>query len=402
MTSIVTGMPARDPHEARRAATTLELFFDLVSVIAIAAVTAGFHHAISAGHGLEALPRFVFLFLAIWWAWMNYTWFASAFDGDDTVYRLLVMAIMGGELVFAGGAEYIFETLDFSFGLLGWIVMRLGMVCLWLRAAAGGTEYRATALRYAAGIASAQVFWTLLYFIAEPASALFYAGALLCFLVEWSVPPFAERARVTPFHRHHIIERYGLLMIISLGEVVLSIAIGFGYLFAEKPNPAAALVSVSALIIVFSIWWVYFCEREHLPSRDFATAIIWGYGHVFIFMATAALGAAVAASIDVATQKADVAQPEVSRYLGAAMALGAAALWATRDRALRLPPRLSAALPVMALVFLVAGLLGWPVWAFALLSVAAVVWRAPHAFAGPDGTRLEADVSGHRSHGESN
>jgi low temperature requirement protein LtrA len=147
----------RDPHEPHRASSTLELFFDLVSVIAIAAVTAGLHHAIAGGHGIDALPRFVFLFLAVWWAWMNFTWFASAFDNDDVFHRILTMMIMGGALIFAGGAAHIFTTLDFSFGLLGWIVMRAGMVGLWLRAAAEAPEYRATCLRYAAGIALAQV-----------------------------------------------------------------------------------------------------------------------------------------------------------------------------------------------------------------------------------------------------
>ncbi len=138
-------------------------------MIAIAAVTAGLHHAISQGEGLEALPRFVFLFLAIWWAWMNFTWFASAFDNDDALYRVLVLVILCGALIFAGGAGQIFEGLDFSFGILGWVIMRLGMVGLWLRAAAGSPEHRTTALRYAAGIALAQVLWSALYFSTTPA-----------------------------------------------------------------------------------------------------------------------------------------------------------------------------------------------------------------------------------------
>ncbi|MEZ5779332.1 MAG: low temperature requirement protein A [Paracoccaceae bacterium] len=369
-------MPARDPGETHRAATTLELFFDLISVIAIAAVTAAFHHAIAEGHGMVALPRFVFLFLAVWWAWMNFTWFASAFDNDDTLYRILVMVIMCGALIFAGGAGFIFETLDFQFSLLGWIVMRLGMVGLWLRAAAGCPEYRRTALRYAAGIAVAQVCWTIFYFSTTPGSLPFFILAGICFLVEWSVPPFAERVKATPFHRHHIIERYGLLMIISLGEIVLSVSHGFGALFGDHPSAEAAFVSVSALVIMFSIWWIYFCEEEHLPRSAFGTAFIWGYGHVFIYMATAALGAAIAASIDVVTHHAHASQHEVSRWLGASLALGSVALWATRDRALDLPPRLSLALPVMAVAFAAAGLLGLPVWAFALLSILTVLWRA--------------------------
>ena len=66
------------------------------------------------------------------------------------------MVIMGGELIFAGTAGHIFETLDLGLGIFGWIVMRSGMIGLWLRAAAGSPEYRTTAERYAAGIPVAQ------------------------------------------------------------------------------------------------------------------------------------------------------------------------------------------------------------------------------------------------------
>ncbi len=367
----------RDPHEPHRAATTLELFFDLVSVIAIAAVTAGLHHAIADGHGFDALPRFVFLFLAVWWAWMNFTWFASAFDNDDVFHRILTMVIMGGALIFAGGAAHIFTTLDFSFGLLGWIVMRAGMVGLWLRAAAEAPGYRATCLRYAAGIALAQVGWTVTYFATAPGSPAFFAAGAFCFLLEFSVPPVAESVGATPFHRHHIIERYGLLMIISLGEIVLSVSHGFATLFGGHPSAAAALVSVAALVIVFSVWWLYFCEAEHLVTTRQPTALIWGYGHVFIFMATAALGASIAASIDVATHHGEARPQDVSAWLGGALALGAAALWLTRDRVLDLAPRHRPALPAMAVAFAAAGAAGLPVWAFALLCVVAVIWRAP-------------------------
>ncbi len=376
MTALIRPLRARDPQEHHRVSTTLELFFDLVTVIAIAAVTAGLHHALSEGHALEVLPRFLFLFLAIWWAWMNFTWFASAFDNQDKVFKLLVMLIMGGQLLFAGGAVEIFQTLDFSYGLLGWIVMRLGMVCLWLRAARANPSHRTTALRYAAGITFAQACWTLFYFATEPASTAFFIAGGLCFVVEWCVPPFAESANVTPFHRHHIIERYGLLMIISLGELVLAIAHGYGFLYGGHPSWQAAVVSTAALVIVFAIWEVYFCEVEHLPRSDFATAFIWGYGHVFIFMSTAALGAAIAASIDVAAHQAHASQASVSAALGLAFAVWAGALWLARDRALTLPLGLKIALPCMASIYLIAGMLGAPVWVFAALAVVMAIWRA--------------------------
>ncbi|MGL4281934.1 MAG: low temperature requirement protein A [Albidovulum sp.] len=370
-------MRPRDPHEHHRVATTLELFFDLVTVLAIAAAAAGFHHSISEGHGLEGLPRFAFLFMAIWWAWMNFSWFASAFDNDDAIYRILLMVIMGGELIFAGTTAHIFETLDIGLGVIGWIVMRIGMICLWLRAAAGGPDYRRTALRYAVGIALAQVYWVCLYLFVDSASPWFYAIGFTGFAIELAVPVYAESARQTPFHRHHMIERYGLLMIISLGEIVLSVAHGYGLLNDTESPFAVARVATSALVIVFSVWWLYFADEEHMPRTDVTHALLWGYGHVFIYAATAAMGAALAASVDVAAHEAHTTQAEVSRWLGMSMALGSATLWFVRDRMYRLPGRIALALPVMAAVFLIAGFLGLPVWVFAILAVLTVIWRSP-------------------------
>ena len=87
-------MRARDVHQPHRAATSLELLFDLVTVIAVASAAAGLHHAIADGHATDGVVRFAMAFFGIWWAWMNYTWFASAYDNDDVLFRLLTLAIM--------------------------------------------------------------------------------------------------------------------------------------------------------------------------------------------------------------------------------------------------------------------------------------------------------------------
>lgn len=369
-------LPARDPDEPHRTATQLELFFDLVSVIAIASATAGLHHAISEGHGLEKLPIFIFLFIGIWWAWMNFTWFASAFDNDGPVYRLLVMLIMCGELVFASGAGHIFETYDFSWGLWGWCIMRIGMAALWIRASANH-EYRVTTLRYAFGILIAQACWIAFYYatLGGPAG-LFYGLGAVCFLIEFSVPVFAEKARTTPFHRHHMIERYGLLTIISLGEIMLAISLGFTQLYGGHASWQPVSTALSALVIVFSLFWIYFDEKEHLPSREFMTVFVWGYGHVFIFGAIAALGAGIAAELDLVTDHSHVTQAAVAWWLGVPMAVFFLSLTLTRDRFFLLGGR-GIALPVMALVAVIAAALGLGSWAFAAIAVVAVLWRVP-------------------------
>jgi low temperature requirement protein LtrA len=377
MQALLRPLRPRDPAESHRVSTTLELFFDLIIVIAIAAVTEGLHHAIADGHGVEALPQFVFLFLAIWWAWMNFTWFASAYDNDDTFYRLLVMLIMAGALIFAGGAGYIFRTMDFSYALLGWILMRVGMIALWLRAAAGHPGQAVTAYRYAAGITAAQVGWTAMYFSTVPGTPMFFVLSTLCFLIEWATPVYAESAKGTPYHRHHIIERYGLLMIISLGEIMLSISHGFGALFTDHPSYHAALVSAAALVIVFSIWWVYFCEAEPLRTKSLRVALVWGYGHVFIFMATAALGAGVAALVDVVSGHGHTSGAYAASWIGVSLALGSLALWITRDRVLDLPAGRKSALLLVAAACLLGAALGAPIGVYVLISVAAVALRAP-------------------------
>ena len=368
-------LPARDPNDHHRVATPLELFFDLISVVAIAAITAGLHHAISEGHGLEKLPIFVFLFIAIWWAWMNFTWFASAFDNDGPLYRILVMLLMGGEVLFAGGAAYMFETGDFSWGILGWTVMRIAMTALWFRAAAN-TAYRTTCLRYAFGVLFAQLLWIIFYVTAEPGTLTFYAAGIAIFLVEFAVPLVAERARATPFHRHHIIERYGLLTIISLGEIILAISLGFGALYGEHPSFGPVFTAVAALVMVFCLFGLYFCEKEHLASTKFLTTFIWGYGHVLVFGAIAALGAGVAAELDLATHHSHVSQATVAWWMGGPLALFLAGLWLVRDRSRPLGWR-GPALPAVAALCLAAAALGLPSWAFAVLSLAALVWRVP-------------------------
>ena len=97
------GLVRRDSNEVHRAATPLELLFDLVSVIAIATAAAGLHHAIAEAHIADGVIKFACAFFAIWWAWMNYTWFASAYDNDDTLFRVLTMVIMSGSLTMAAG-----------------------------------------------------------------------------------------------------------------------------------------------------------------------------------------------------------------------------------------------------------------------------------------------------------
>ena len=155
----VRRMSGRNPDEAHRASTPLELLFDLTFVVAVARAGIELRDALAQGHAGHALAGYAVVFFGLWWAWVNFTWFASAYDTDDVPYRLLTLLQMAGVLVFAAGIPAAFEHFDFVKTVVGYVIMRLALVAQWLRAARGHPEGRAGTLRYAAGVTVVQLCW---------------------------------------------------------------------------------------------------------------------------------------------------------------------------------------------------------------------------------------------------
>ncbi|MEU5876446.1 low temperature requirement protein A [Spirillospora sp. NPDC047279] len=296
-------MTARAIDEPHRAASPLELLFDLTFVVAVAAVTVQLAHEIADGHALSGLVPFLQVFFAVWWAWMNFTWFASSYDTDDVAYRLLTLVQMGGVLVLAAGVPAAAEDSDFRAITLGYFLMRIALVAQWLRAGVEDPAGRRTALRYAAGITALQAGWILRLVLAET-GALPSAAQLPSFVVlaalELSVPWWAERTSPTNWHPHHIAERYGLFTIILFGESVLAASNGVGgALEAAGPSVPLIVIAVSGLVLLFGLWWLYFLTPagEGLSDRR-DRSYLWGYGHYVLFAALAALGAGLEVAVE--------------------------------------------------------------------------------------------------------
>jgi low temperature requirement protein LtrA len=289
-------MGSRDTSEEHRASTPLELLYDLCFVVAIARAATLLHHAVSHGGAGHAVVSYVLVFFAIWWAWMNFTWFASAYDNDDVVYRVLVFVQMAGVLILAAGVPRAFEHRDFDVVMLGYLVMRSALATLWLRAAHHDAEGRAIARRYAAGVSLAMVGWIAVALIGWPVWAFFVMG-----VVELLVPAWSERAggAHTPWHPEHIAERYGLFTIIVLGETILSSSVAFQVVVDERSGDlTAVLTAVGALLTVFSMWWIYFAKPAAPRLLSNRIAFPWGYGHFVVFGSAAAVGAGVAVMVD--------------------------------------------------------------------------------------------------------
>ncbi len=301
-----TTMSGRDPHESGRVATTLELLFDLTFVIAYSVAASELAHFLAEDHIVSGLLGFGFATFAITWAWINFSWFASAYDTDDWKYRLTTMVQMVGVLIVALGIPAVYASIDAGGDIdntvvvLGYIVMRVAMISQWLRAAAQDPARRSACLTYAGFILVAQIGWVALMLATVDLKANLICAGLLV-LIEMAGPYVAEARRGgTPWHAHHIAERYGLLVIICLGESLIGTIAAMGVIIGPEGSGFSAefaAMGLAGVALTFGMWWIYFVvpQGEVLhkrPERGFG----WGYGHLFIFGSVVAAGAGLHAA----------------------------------------------------------------------------------------------------------
>lgn len=327
---LVRPLAPRDPQEAHRVASPLELFTDLCYVVAIAQAALTLEHEIAEGHPAHGLVWFGVSFFAIFWAWLNFVWFNSAYDPDDTVNRLLTLLQVFGSLVLAAGVPRIFDE-DFTLGVIGYVIMRVGLVLMWLRAAAGHPERRATALRYAYGLVAVQTVWVVALLVTGGHLPLWLF--LVAIALDFAVPVVAESAGTTPWHPHHIAERYGLFFIIVLGETILSVTLALQQAFDESDPPADLwFVVAGGVLITFSAWWLYFARDNAgiLTGND--VGYTWGFGHYVIFASAAAVGAGLSARIAFYGHHAEVSDLVSSAFVTGPVAAALAALWIVNVR----------------------------------------------------------------------
>jgi low temperature requirement protein LtrA len=360
-------MRPRDPGESGRTASTLELFFDLVFVVAVSVASVELHHALTEDHVVDGLVSYAMVFFAIWWAWMNFTWFATSFAVDDWLYRVLTFVQMAGVLVLAAGVEPVYADQDFRVVIVGYVIMRVAMVAQWLRAARSGGETRRTCLTYAGGIAVVQVLWIAM--LALPHDVL-PAAFVVLLLAELAVPVVAERTATTPWHPHHITERYGLFTLILLGESLLGSANAIFEALHEDADLGPLLaVATLAFVTTAALWWIYFWPPHHHAITSLGSSLRYGYVHYLVFAAAGALSAGIEVEIDVLTDHSKLSDVAAAFTVTVPVALFVLGIWwiALRDHADRV---VNTAVPVGALLVLLDPVLPIP---FALTSIVLVV-----------------------------
>lgn len=296
-----------DTKEERHA-TWLELFYDLVFVVAVSQLA----HNLKEDISLSGLLGFVFLFIPIWWSWIGTTFYANRFDSDDIIHRLLVGVQM---LTAAAMAVNIHHGLGesspgFAFA---YALGRAVLVVEYIRAGRHIPLARPLTTRYAIGFAIASFLWLI--------SALFpipwrFALWGLGIIIDFATPLTARKFQLgLPPHASHLPERFGLFTIIVLGEAIIAVVNGVSQ---QKWDVLTVISAIFGLIIAFSWWWVYFDNLGGTPIETartqgkVGTANIWLYTHLPLVIGIAATGVGVE---KILLSQPTVALPDNQRWL---------------------------------------------------------------------------------------
>ena len=240
--------------------TPLELFFDLVFVLAITQCTA----LMAADPSWEGLARGLLILGVLWWSWVGYAWFTSVVDPEEGVVRLTIFAAMGGLLVVALCVPEAFDDSALLFAC-AYGVVRAAQIVLFVVASRDDP-----ALRHAVtGLAISTAVGVGILMAAALADGALQGGLwALALLLDMAGPAFIDPSgwKLAP---SHFAERHGLIVIIALGESIVAIGVGSEGIAVGTGEVLAALLGVA---VAAALWWLYFDVVALVAERRLANA----------------------------------------------------------------------------------------------------------------------------------
>ncbi len=275
--------------DEERHATWLELFFDLVFVVAVAELA----HKLSDNISPSGFFAFVLLFVGVWWAWVGETFYDTRFDTDDPVHRLLTVLQMFAVVALAINVHDGFGATGTGFAL-SYVAIRAVLVVQYLRAGRYVPDARPLTDRFARGFALAALLWVMTTLLPSPWRFVLVGVALA---VDFGTPIFAGRlhAQLAP-SSSHLPERFGLFTIIVLGEAIVAVVQS---LASQGWTPSSTVEGLLGLSIAFSLWWIYFDNLDgtaiQAARQTGRTGIyqVWLYAHLPLAIGLTAAGVGV-------------------------------------------------------------------------------------------------------------
>ncbi|WP_219471917.1 low temperature requirement protein A, partial [Nonomuraea rhizosphaerae] len=268
---------------AQRRATWLELLYDLVFVVAVAELAG----VLAEGTSLGRVLTFVGLFVPVWWAWAGYVFYANRFDTDDVSHRLLVLPQILAVGTMAASVGDI-ETRSALFAL-SYVVVRVLLIVAYLRVGRHVSQARALAGRYAAGFAVSAVIWVASLAVEAPQRYVMWGVAMV---IDLATPLLARRYQgALPPQSEHLPERFGLFVVIVLGEVVAAVVLG---LKSHPVTPGTLLIALAGIAIAMAFWWMYFGHiDESVVLRTRLAGQVWVYSHLPLALGLVAFGVGI-------------------------------------------------------------------------------------------------------------
>jgi low temperature requirement protein LtrA len=235
-----------DPQVERGRVTPLELFFDLVVVFAITQVSTLLSHDPTSG----GLLRASLLLGAIWWAWSAYAWLTNTLDPEEGGVRLAMLGAVGAMLVLSLAVPGAFGSDGVVFGV-AYLIVRLLHLVLFAIAGRGDRDLFRAAMRTLPASIVAPVLLIVAGLANGSAQLAMWAAALA---IMYLAPLIGHMRgfRVSP---EHFVERFGLIIIIALGESIVAIGVGAAGLPLDAGVIVAALLGVT---VAACLWWSYF------------------------------------------------------------------------------------------------------------------------------------------------
>jgi low temperature requirement protein LtrA len=279
-------LPKLRTTKKERHATWLELFYDLVFVVAIAELG----HLLSKDFSPRGIFNFIFLFIPIWYEWMHHTFYADRFDSDNFAHRFLTIVQMIGV---AGIAASVHGALgDFSQVFAGsFVLVKFCLVLLYWRSGHIDSA-KPLSRRFSGTFGAAAALWLLSIFV--PISARFWVWGFAIFL-EFYVSFHKSTRKIygeLPHSESHLVERIGLFTIIVLGESVAGIV---GGMADAEFEITATVVAVFGLLLAFGYWWIYFenLDGSALKGLGGWPPVYWLYVHLPLTMSLTAVGISI-------------------------------------------------------------------------------------------------------------
>jgi low temperature requirement protein LtrA len=239
--------------------TPLELFFDLVFVLAITQCTALIsHHPSWSGIGQGLLVLGV-----LWWCWVGYAWLTSVIDPEEGAVRLVMFGAMAALLIVSLSVPEAFGNLALTFAL-AYGVVRVAHIALFMLASPDDDELRHSVLGLSASTAiGVGVLISASFLDGLPQGALW----LLAIVLDMGGPYFfgSEGWRLVP---GHFAERHGLIIIIALGESIVAIGVGA----SGALNLGIGTVAVLGVALAAAMWWIYFDVVALISARRLGEA----------------------------------------------------------------------------------------------------------------------------------